>query len=79
MAEKSEKKKKSTSKRGRIKGTLECVGTVCFNPDTNKIEIVLDRGSCPPKSVKGIVESLITGAEVEVVLPALKDSKKVED
>ena len=51
---------------------VRCIGEVCFNPDTGKIEIELNRGSCPPDVIKSVVENIIRGSEVEFVLPKEK-------
>ena len=51
---------------------IRCIGSVCFNPETGKIEVELNRGSCPPGVIKSVVENIIRGAEVEFVLPKEK-------
>jgi len=51
---------------------VRCIGQVCFNPDTGKIEVELNRGSCRPEVIKAVVENIIRGAEVEFVLPKEK-------
>ena len=57
--------------KGAISG-LKCKAGVCFNPDTNKLEIQLDRDSCPPDVIKGVVENIVKGVEVQVVVPPVK-------
>jgi len=72
--------KDEVESKDRVKATksqsIRCIGGVCYNPDTGKIEIELNRESCPPDIIKGIVENIVKGAEVEFVLP--KEKKKVE-
>ena len=68
------------SAKGRIKDLvsgasskgIQCVGNVCFNPDTGKLEIELQRDSCPPEVIKRIVEETIKGIDVELVVPRPK-------
>jgi hypothetical protein len=52
----------------RIK-KLNCVGNICFNVDTGKLEIELNRKSCPPDVIKSVVERIVKGVEVEFVVP----------
>ena len=54
------------------KGGLICQGNVCYNPDTGKIEVKLEREGCPPDIVEGIIKSVLKGSEVEFVLPKRK-------
>lgn len=49
--------------------STKCIGAVCYNPDTGKLQIELQRGSCHPGVIKGIVENIVQGVEVEFVLP----------
>jgi len=55
---------------------IRCIGNVCFNPETGKIEVELNRGSCPPDVVKAVVENIIRGAEVEFVLPKKPEAEE---
>jgi hypothetical protein len=55
---------------------VRCIGGVCFNPETGKIEIELNRESCPPDVIKGVIENIVKGAEVEFVLPKAKTIEK---
>jgi len=75
MAEKS----KGGESKDRITATksesVKCVGGVCYNPDTGKLEIELNRESCPPHVIKSIIENVVRGAEVEFVLPKEKPKK----
>lgn len=48
---------------------LNCVGNICFNVDTGKLEIELNRKSCPPETIKRVVEGIVKGVEVEFVVP----------
>jgi len=77
VAEKS--KEGEYTERVRIKSPVgKCVGKVCFNPDSNKLEVELQRDSCPSNVIKNIVENIVKGIEVEFVLPKEKpkESKK---
>lgn len=56
----------------RTKGIQHCVGSVCFNPTTGKLEVELKRDSCPPRVIKRIVEETIRGVEVEFLIPRSK-------
>lgn len=49
--------------------TVKCIGSVCFNPDTGKIEIQLSRDDCDIKGIESIVENVLKGAEVEFKVP----------
>ncbi|GAH03133.1 unnamed protein product, partial [marine sediment metagenome] len=41
------------------------IGSVCYNPDTGKIEIQLSRADCDIKGIESIVTNVVKGAEVE--------------
>jgi hypothetical protein len=59
------------------KSGLTCIGDICFNPDTGKIEVKLNRKSCPPTTIKSIVEGVVKGSEVEFVMPKPEKSEEV--
>lgn len=48
---------------------IKCIGAVCFNADTGKIEITLNRADCDIGVVESLVENIVKGAEVEFKIP----------
>lgn len=56
-------------KAGRRTIPLTCIGNVCFDPDTGKIVVELERDKCPEHVIKNIVENIVKGAETEFVIP----------
>lgn len=80
----AENGKASESKTTRVKATkseaLTCVGNICFNTKTGKLEVELNRDSCPTSVIKDIVENIVKGVEVEFVLPreAQKEQEKAK-
>jgi len=80
MVEKSEKSEKgeSADRFGGAKSKgIKCVAGICFNPSTGKLEIELNRDSCPPDVIKRIVEETVRGVDVELLIPKPKP-KSVE-
>ena len=70
MAEKTNNISDKDEVRVTAKGIpIKCIGNVCYNPDTRKVEVTLDRKSCPEAVIKAVVESVLTGAETEFILP----------
>ena len=55
---------------------LNCVGNVCFNVETGKLEVELNRLSCPPNVIKSIIEGIVKGVEVEFVVPKKEEVEK---
>ncbi|GAG58645.1 unnamed protein product [marine sediment metagenome] len=71
------KKNKIVSRRGSEvqllgsgdKAGLTCIGEICFNASTGKVEIELKRESCPKDFLRNLVYKVTEGREVEFVLP----------
>lgn len=87
----SKKQKPKSSKRvtsaktmdgryGAIKGTdNRCIGEVCYNENTNEIEVHLDNKECPPDKIKEIIEGIVVGAKTSIHLPEFKPVEDEED
>lgn len=54
-----------------------CIGEICYNAHTDKIEVELKGGSCSPDYLKGIAEKIWSGRQVEFIMPSggLKDEE----
>ncbi len=52
--------------------SVKCIGAICFNPDTGKIEIELTRGDCDVQIIKDIVSNVVGGTEIEWKVPKPK-------
>jgi hypothetical protein len=79
------KKRSGASRSKRIsagtrvsKSGLTCIGDICYNPDTGKIEVKLNRKSCAPETIKSIVEGVVKGSEVEFVMPKPEKHEEVK-
>lgn len=75
MVKKNEKVRSSPAHKPSVvaghKG-VKCIGAICFNPDTGKIEIELTRGDCDVKVIKDIVSNIVDGSEIEWSVPKPK-------
>lgn len=76
MAENSKEPEFKTRVTATKSENVKCIGNICYNPDSGKIEVELARGSCPASVIKSVVENIVKGAEVEFVLP--KEEKKAK-
>lgn len=72
MVEKSEKNGKAGAHKPSVvagHAGIKCIGAICFNPDTGKIEIELKRGDCDIQVIKDVVSNVVGGSEIEWIVP----------
>ena len=69
-----DKTKSINRKLSKGRKALQCVGDICYNPDTGKIEVHLDRKSCSTTAIEGYIEKLTGGTAVEFVIPSKKEA-----
>lgn len=70
MAKKSEKGESSDTV-SVSKRSVRCVGSVCYDPVTDKVQIHLDE-KCERSDLEDIGKRVMSGTEVEFVLPKKK-------
>lgn len=51
---------------------LTCVGEICFNAHTGKVEIELKRESCDQDFLRDLVAKVTEGRQVEFILPPIE-------